>query len=279
MFEHLVAINEAVELAGNGSKSDKPRAVALARAYNYSLSPWWSFQCATNDDTEFFVFGTIGNDANQLIGQMANFQGALSILINCPGGDTLAALKIGRWLAARGNCTGIVTGRCQSAANLILAGCQKRIMRADAGIMLHAVRMAVCDTAPKLRASADQLEGYVTEAAGFLAGRSGQTFAQVIAWLTGPSVDFTAAEALDLGLVHSVTPAIQSASAEPQPAIRTGLVEAEAYDDRLAYELARALAGLKIKDEETIRKILCGRFPHEKADIKSRLLLPAEMPG
>lgn len=256
-MERYIALAEAIELAKNNRADDRPRAIALARAYNYATSTWWSFLKSSHAGTEFFVFGTISADGGKFIEDLAPCHGHLIIRINSPGGDTLPALKIGRWLQARGNCTGIVTGRCDSAANLILAGCQNRIMRDDAGIMLHAVRMAVCDTAPKLRSSADELESYVAEAAEFLAERSGQTTAQVIAWLTGPELYLNATEARALGLVHKISAPSPATAPAAQPLAQDATpIQVEACDDSLAYELARALASLKVNDREMIKNAL-----------------------
>lgn len=239
MIERAVILAEACALAGSGE--NKLRAVALARAYNYTSSPWWTYLGGCNDDRTYFVFGSISDGGEKFIAEMENCPGRITVQIDSPGGDTAEALKVGRWLAARGNSVAIVTGNCSSAANIILAGGEQRVAQIESKFMLHAIQLAVCGTAPTLRANAGRLEVWSAEVSAFLSERFNQPLARVQSWLSGSEVYFNPAEAQSLGMVHRITPAAIARPVKPPEAVQT--------DDWLAMELCRALRKLDVSGE------------------------------
>lgn len=265
-----IAIAEAVELAKTHRAGDKPRAIALARSYNYNMPTWWSYTGANFFGSKFFIFGMIADGAEHLIEAMEQCQGRVTILIDCAGGDTNTALKIGRWLAAQGRCTAIVTGRCESAANLILAGCARRCAVPGAGFMLHAIKLATCGTAPQLRAQANALDGYVAEAVEFLAARTGQPINHVSALLTGPEFNFNTAEAVAFNLIHEVASEDKRANGALNLILGNADTPPAPYDDALAYELARALCKLRIRDPQNIRNALPYELVDRPAQVRRR---------
>jgi ATP-dependent protease ClpP protease subunit len=250
-FSRYIALAEAIELAKTHRAT--PRAIALARSYNYNMETWWSYTRQDFSGTEFFIFGMISDGVERFIEQLKTCTGKLIFRIDSPGGDTSPALTLARWIAKRGNCTGIVSGRCESAACLILAGCARRCAVPGAVFMLHAIKLATCGTAPQLRAQANYLDGYVAEASDFLAVCTGRPLNHVSALLTGPELYLNTAEAVAFGLIHEVVSESPRASGDFKLPTGSAL---PAFDDSLAYELAQALARLRVKDKEMILQCL-----------------------
>jgi len=137
--------------------------------------------------------------------------GTISIRLNCPGGDLLAALEIHTALLAAGpdRVEILVAGLCGSAATVILAagGDRRRILQGSK-LWVHSPSDCCWGNAGELRRAADALEALLPKMRqiyGRICDRS-----LVEKWLDGSDHLFDAAAALSSGLgteiVEPITP-------------------------------------------------------------------------
>jgi ATP-dependent protease ClpP protease subunit len=241
MQSDFLALSEASRLVMEGTPAGRRRAVALVRSTN--LGTWWQVRSYNGETTRISVFGTISDDT--LRQQLPGIAGGIELqLDDVPGGDAYAAMELARVLSER-RAVGIVTGDCASAANIMLAGCERRIATTDATFMLHAIRCATCSTAPELRCEADALDAKVGAISDYFAARLGISRARAEAYWTGPDVILNATEAKAIGLIHEIIPTITRKESHQSPHFLD--------DESLAFEMAVALQKLNVRDKSALR--------------------------
>ncbi len=132
--------------------------------------------------------------------------------MNSGGGDAFAGEAI-RAMLATAECTVecTIAGMCASAAVTIAMGCDVVRMTSNSALMIHGASTAVSGNAAELSSRLQLLETLDAGMVALFVARTGRSEKVVQAWLAAETW-FTAEEALAVGLIDEVVPAIASAS-------------------------------------------------------------------
>ena len=164
---------------------------------------------------ELRIYGDIGrawdeeesNDARSVAAALEKLKGPLAVRINSFGGSVADGLAI--YNALRRYPGGVHThidGVAYSIASLIaMAGSQVHIAE-NGMLMIHAPWGMAVGNAPEMREMADILDKHAEAMVTSYLRETGPSAEQIRAWLTdGADHYFSAAEAMELGLVDAVT--------------------------------------------------------------------------
>ena len=184
---------------------------------------WYEIKAAGKNQAEIQIYGNIGSSfwdeesvtARQLIDDLKTVQGRdLEVRINSVGGSVSDGIAIFNALRRHdGAVTTRVDAVAYSAASLIaMAG--KDVVMADNGLlMIHAPKTDIYGNAKELRRRADVLDKYSDAMTGAYVRDGGPGRDEIDGWLKdGEDHYFTAAEAMDLGLIDGTTESIDIAA-------------------------------------------------------------------
>ncbi len=128
----------------------------------------------------------------------------VTVLINSSGGEPRTALGIYDLLAScQRNTVGVVAGRAESSASLILQVCRKRIITRHSTMMLHVSRVRVKGSVRNAQAMLDAFRRTDDRFYAIYAERSGSNIDK-IQDMAFRDLHFGAEEALAAGLVDEI---------------------------------------------------------------------------
>jgi len=128
----------------------------------------------------------------------------VTVIINSSGGETRTALAIYDLLAAcKRHTVGVVAGRAESCASLILQACQRRTMTKNSSLMLHRSDVTVSGNVANAQAALDVFRGLDEKFYAIYADRSGSNL-DAIEDMAHRDLHFSAREALTAGLVDEI---------------------------------------------------------------------------
>lgn len=180
---------------------------------------WYSVRNSA-EEVQIDIYGDIGESwwgesvsAKQLLDQIAAAKGKpITLCINSGGGSVFDAFAMMSALRAHNaKVTARVDGIAASAASFLLAAADEIIMFSEAWIMIHDATGRCWGRAEDMRETADWMDRVNAQLAGIYAKRSGRTqeeFADAMHATTW----YTADEALEAGLVDSVTESVAIAA-------------------------------------------------------------------
>ena len=178
---------------------------------------WYRLAVAAGgEDAELWIYGDIGENwwdeesltARRLADELAALDvSALTVRINSLGGQVADALAIYNAIRRhRAQVTVEIDGVAYSAASMIAMAGDRVRMAANALLMIHAPWGAAMGNAAEMRRYADVLDTYAEAMTQAYLRDGGPDAATVEAWLKdGEDHYFTAAEALEAGLVDEIT--------------------------------------------------------------------------
>lgn len=134
----------------------------------------------------------------------------LKVTMNSGGGDAFVGEAIRAMLVGK-QVTCTIAGMCASAAVTIAMGCSKILMTANSAMMIHRTSVGVYGNADELASRLNLLETLDAGLVALYTARTGKSEKVVRAWLEAETW-FTAAEALEAGLIDEVLPAIEVAA-------------------------------------------------------------------
>jgi len=236
---HLTRTHHAAICGAAGASAlsmflDAPDAVAgqlraEARSWSTATSPgnWYSFR----DDDKMAVlciFGEIGlgQSADDLVYALDEVRAPkLEVILDCPGGDTLAALRIYDYLAERK--PDVFIHRAWSAAVVVACAGGNVTIAGGGSMMVHAAIGACLGDGGQLRAVANRVDAANNRVFNILHDRTRRLPSVVREWLSKDTW-FDPAQALTAGLVDAIAPKREARPApvpiEP-PAPETALIE------------------------------------------------------
>lgn len=190
--------------------------------------PKWDYEIrakgANPAEAEILIYGDIGESwdadesmtAKRFAAELADVKATdLTIRINSVGGVVADALGIYNAIKRHpANTTCVIDGVAMSSASLIAMAGDTLAMASNGILMIHAPWGLAVGNAQRLRKTADDLDTYAKAMANAYV-RPGLTYDQALALLSdGEDHYYTAQEALDAGLIDSISDAVQvSASA------------------------------------------------------------------
>lgn len=128
----------------------------------------------------------------------------LTVLINSSGGETQTTLGIYDMLVkCDRKVAGVVVGRAQSGASLILQACQQRVMTVHSTLMLHRSSVRIGGTVENAEAALKWFRHFDERFYAIYAERSGKNSAS-IAEMANRDVHFSAEQALEAGLIDEI---------------------------------------------------------------------------
>lgn len=133
----------------------------------------------------------------------------VTVFINSSGGDTQVAMGLYDLLKSwPQRKVGIVAGRAESGASLILQACERRLITVNSTVMLHASSISIGNTSiENAQAAVNKFRAYDDKFFEIYAERAGASIDR-IEDMAHRDVHFTAQGALTAGLVDEVIPAI-----------------------------------------------------------------------
>lgn len=198
--------------------------------------------------------GAVG--ADEFLRALGNAR-RVQLAIDSTGGDAHAVLAIAEVLVGH-EVEATITGRCFSAASFLALAAGRRVMAADARMMLHRASAAVYGSEADLNDAVRRVWGLNARLTDFLRERTGADRATVARWMT-PRVDtyFTAEEAMAAGLVHEIIPAaplpVAADIETPETAEGPRPFNAE---DRFFLEVLHAFGNVRSGNPERLRREL-----------------------
>jgi ATP-dependent protease ClpP protease subunit len=157
-------------------------------------------------DVPVSVYGAITDGSTRFVAWPE--WATVHVTIDSHGGDLRAALRLAKRIEAHhGPTVATVTGRCSSAAVVVLAACQYRRAVAYASFLIHEAaaippgQRLTSPAAMELARAADRGNAVLFP---YLARRLGLPLEEIIAIGEGEGARFRIEKALDLGLVHVV---------------------------------------------------------------------------
>lgn len=157
--------------------------------------------------TEILLYGEIGWEctASDMVRQVQDAEGDLTLRVNSPGGDVYDGLAIMNALRSHeGTVTAVVEGLAASAASFIVCGGADRVvMRPTAELMIHDAMSFVGGNAEEMLSAITDLERISDNLATIYATRAGGEPAE---WRDRMKAEtwFSAQEAVDAGLADVV---------------------------------------------------------------------------
>jgi len=234
----------------------RPVAPGKDREYTRDLPGSW-FSVHQNDGIAhvsiFDEIGACSSSAQDLIDQVSSAE--VRLTINSNGGCSRTAFEV--YDAIRGRCAeATVTGRCFSAATILLMAAKRVRIVSDAHAMVHSVRQFVFGTPGDLRKAASDLDRLNRRLTTILHERTGQPSRTVRSWLERDTY-FDAVEAVRLGLADEIitlpSPPVGVSGAGFDQRAGDGPTE----DERMVLDLLRAAGPIQVRDP--------ARFAHEVA--------------
>lgn len=198
---------------------------------------WYSVRDGA-DEVQIDIYGDIGDSwwgdsvsAKELLDMIAEAKGKpITLCINSGGGSVFDAFAMmGALRAHDAKVTARVDGLAASAASFLLAAADEVVMSSVAWIMIHDATGRCFGRAEDMRETADWMDRVNAQLAGIYAKRSGRSqeeFAEAMSKTTW----YTADEALEHGLVDSVTEAVQVAACATQDKATIDSVPCGAWD-------------------------------------------------
>lgn len=201
--------------------------------------------------------GTYGRTPDDLRRELAACQPrAVELIIDSPGGDAIAGLKLHDTF--KGYETRVlISGLCCSAAVLVAMAGKRIQMHPDSRVMLHSPATFVFGASDELLNAAIQVERLRSSYTEILGDRTGQPLTTVEGWLARDTW-FTAAEALAAGLVDEITPL--PASAAPAAAVREAGQPQATDQEKLFHTWLAAFGPMRVANRETFGRHLATWF-------------------
>ncbi|MFN9622616.1 MAG: head maturation protease, ClpP-related [Cyanobacteriota bacterium] len=163
--------------------------------------------------TSIFLYGDVGADVSvqDLSQELAKANGGdVSLNVFSYGGDAGQGLAMYNLLQRyAGRITAHIDGVVASAGTLPVMAANRVIMPSNALMMIHDPWAGAMGNASGLRKKAEQLDAYSSSYREAYAKRSGRTLDEVAAWMgasNGGGTWFSAAQALEAGLVDEISP-------------------------------------------------------------------------
>jgi ATP-dependent protease ClpP protease subunit len=162
--------------------------------------------------TQVFLYGDIGNDVSvqELSQELAKAGGSdVSLNVFSYGGDASQGLAMYNLLQRySGRITAYIDGVVASAGTLPVMAANRVVMPSNALMMIHDPWSVASGSAAGLRKKAEQLDAYSASYREAYATRSGRSSDEVAAWMganDGGGTWFTAAQALEVGLIDEIS--------------------------------------------------------------------------
>ena len=232
----------------------------------------YSIKAKAPDVAEIYIYEDVGESwfggvsAKQFATdlQALGAVSTINVRLNSYGGDVFDGLAIYRLLADHpAHVVSFVDGIAASIASVIAtAGSEIRI--AEAGeIMIHDAWSVAIGPASEMRAVADRLDAVSSSIADVYAARTGQSKAQIQAWMTAETT-FQSGDAVKHGFAQTVLPNVKAAARQRPSAMHwrrvapsvahsagTAAIVRPLYDEkvqRLARQRARSLLSQPVRD-------------------------------
>ncbi|MEW8253756.1 MAG: ClpP-like prohead protease/major capsid protein fusion protein [Candidatus Thiodiazotropha taylori] len=198
--------------------------MAKKKRYKQNQS-WFQIKAKGSQKAEIYIYGDIGenwwepeksNTAENLIDELGELKGKdITVRINSFGGSVVDGIAIYNALKRHDGVVDVaIDAVAYSAASLIAMAGEKVVMAENALLMIHAPLMSwVTGNAERMRSVADILDKYADAMVSSYLRDGGPDESTVSGWLKdGEDHYFTAAEALEEGLIDSVTDAVDVAA-------------------------------------------------------------------
>ena len=180
----------------------------------------YSIKAKAPDSADIYIYEDVGESwfggvsAKQFASdlQALGNVSTINVRLNSYGGDVFEGLAIYRLLADHpANVVSFIDGIAASIASVIaMAGNEIRI--AEAGeIMIHDAWSVAIGPAAEMRAVADRLDAVSSSIADVYAARTGQSKAQIQAWMTAETT-FQSSDAVKHGFAQTVLPNVKAAA-------------------------------------------------------------------
>lgn len=192
-------------------------------------APWYSIRAKANVNgaAEIFIYGDIGESyweetisARDFVADLKEIDAAeITIRINSVGGSVPDGVAIYNAIKRHpANITVAIDAMAYSIASLIAMAGDTVEMSDNALMMLHAPWTIAMGNSKSMRETADMLDTWADAMSNSYAAKTGKTKDDILG-LIGDGTDhyFTAAEALDYGLVDSVVSAMPIAASANMP--------------------------------------------------------------
>jgi ATP-dependent protease ClpP protease subunit len=172
--------------------------------------------------TSIFLYGDVGTDVSvqDLSQELARAGGSdVSLNVFSYGGDAGQGLAMYNLLQRyAGKITAHIDGVVASAGTLPVMAANRVVMPSNALMMIHDPWTGAMGNASGLRKKAEQLDAYSASYREAYARRSGRTADEVTAWMganDGGGTWFSAAQALEAGLVDEIGPPVEVRAEAP----------------------------------------------------------------
>ena len=217
-----------------------------------------TIQILTSIGKGFFEDGFTLQNIKQAIG---DFDGAITLEINSPGGDAIEGLAIHDYLSSLSNTiTAVVIGQCSSAATLIACAATKITATPHARWLAHRVTSFSEGNSENLQSMVATLQSMDNQIAAIYAVKTGKSEDEMHA-LMKKDTYLTAQDALELGFIDEIVN-IQKQKAMKNKLFANLTEEEQEEMDALKAENAKLkeeLESLKAKisgmEEEEVEKV------------------------